>query len=200
MARTKAFDETTVLEKARDLFWKQGYTATSIKELEEHLGISRSSLYRFFGGKRALYDRTLAIYQHEGHGQLRKALAGNDNVRQALRDLLVGTALQSHPECKSKARGCYVVNATTELANICGEALNFVAENRQQFAVIVQDALARAQVQGQLDPSADSVELADYVFMLYNGLQVVVQTGIERTALVRAVERGIAALPWLVAG
>ncbi|MEL7159122.1 MAG: TetR/AcrR family transcriptional regulator [Bacteroidota bacterium] len=196
MARTKAFDESEVLARARDLFWRQGYTATSIQELEEYLGISRSSIYRFFGGKRELYDSTLAAYQEDAHGRLRKALEETDDLQQTLRDMLVGAASQSHPECRSQARGCYIVNATTELANTCGEALNFVAENRQKFAAIMQDALARAQVQGTLDPGADLAELADFIFMCYSGLQVVVQTRIERAALVRAVERGIAALPW----
>ncbi len=60
MARTREFDENVVLERARDLFWEQGYTATSIQDLEKALGISRSSIYASFGSKRALYDKTLA--------------------------------------------------------------------------------------------------------------------------------------------
>jgi len=196
MARTKAFDEAVVLARARDLFWERGYTATSIKDLEQHLGIRRSSIYRFFGGKRELYDRTLASYQEENLGHLRQVLAESSDIRTTLHQLLVKAATQSHPDCESSARGCYMVNATTEMANICTDALGVVAENRQKFSTIMQDALARAQVQGQLDPQADPAELADFLFVCYNGLQVVVQTKIERPALIRAVDRGLAALPW----
>lgn len=197
MARTKEFEESAVLEKARDLFWERGYTATSIQDLEQALGISRSSIYRFFGGKRELYDRTLADYRAANMARLRTTLLESDDPRQALTDLFVKTAQQQHPDCKSSARGCYVVNATTEMANLCSEALAFAADNRKEFVTIMTDVLARAQVQGKLDKQAEPAELANYLFVCYNGLQVVVQTKIEREALVSAVKRSVAALPWL---
>lgn len=100
MARTREFDEQAVLEKARDLFWERGYTATSIRDLEEHLGISRSSIYLFFGGKRELYDRTLAMYRKENMARLAKKLKEAPDLRQALIDLFTQTARQSHPDCK----------------------------------------------------------------------------------------------------
>jgi len=168
MARHREFDEELVLDKARDLFWERGYTATSIGDLEQHLGISRSSLYRFFGGKRELYDKTLARYQDENLGSLQH----------------------------SKARGCYVVNATTEMANSCTEALGFVANNRERFVDIMQNVLARAQVQGKLKKQANPTELANYLFLCYSGLQVVVQTNIDRQELVKTVRRSVASLPW----
>ncbi|MFT5998223.1 MAG: TetR/AcrR family transcriptional repressor of nem operon [Neolewinella sp.] len=196
MARTKEFDEQTVLEKARDLFWERGYTATSIRDLEQHLGISRSSIYLFFGGKRELYDRTLAAYCEENMARLGKTLQEGPDLRQALIELFTESARQSHPDCKAQARGCYVVNATTEMANSCSEALRFVAENREQFVAIMQAALARAQEQGKLNEQADPAELANYLFVCYNGLQVVVRTNIEREVLVKAVVRSVEGLPW----
>ncbi|MFK8165342.1 MAG: TetR/AcrR family transcriptional regulator [Lewinella sp.] len=196
MARTKEFDEQAVLEKARDLFWERGYTATSIRDLEEYLGISRSSIYLAFGGKRELYDRTLAMYREESMLGLERNLTEAEDLRQALIELFTATARQSHPECKSKARGCYVVNATTEMANSCSKALGFAAESREQFVAIMQAALARAQVRGKLEKQADLTELADYLFVCYNGLQVVVQTNIERGALVKAVVRSVEGVPW----
>ncbi|MEM1356653.1 MAG: TetR/AcrR family transcriptional regulator [Bacteroidota bacterium] len=196
MARTKEFDEAEVLARARDLFWEKGYTATSIGDLEEYLGISRSSIYRFFGGKRELYDKTLTSYRDENHRLLKQYLAGSKDLRATLHELFANAAKQSHPACVSSARGCYVVNATTEMANTCAEALNFVADNRRKFIAIMEDALARAQVQGQLDAQADTEELANFLFVCYNGLQVVVQTKIDRSDLVKALERGLAALPW----
>jgi len=197
MARTREFDETTVLEKARDLFWERGYTATSIQDLEKALGINRSSIYRFFGGKRQLYDRTLADYRDENMGLLRKALFDSNDIRQTLTELFVKAAKQSHPDCNASARGCYVVNATTEMANSCSEALTFVTDNRKEFVAIMADALARAQVQGKLKEQADPAELANYLFVCYSGLQVVVQTNIERESLVRSVKHSVAALPWV---
>ena len=197
MARSKAFNETEVLEKARDLFWKRGFAATSIGELEKHLGISRSSLYQTYGGKRELYDKTLAAYQHQNLTRLRKALLKTNDLHQSLIDLFTHAAMQQHPDCNSKARGCYVVNATTEMANSCADALNFVSTNREKFVEILAESLARAQVQGKLEKAAPTQDLADYLFVCYNGLQVVVQTSIDREALSKAVIVAVNALPWL---
>jgi len=159
MARTREFDETTVLEKARDLFWER--------------------------------------YRDENMGLLRKALFDSNDIRQTLTELFVKAAKQSHPDCNASARGCYVVNATTEMANSCSEALTFVTDNRKEFVAIMADALARAQVQGKLKEQADPAELANYLFVCYSGLQVVVQTNIERESLVRSVKHSVAALPWV---
>lgn len=197
MARHREFDEELVLDKARDLFWERGYTATSIGDLEQHLGISRSSLYRFFGGKRELYDKTLARYQEENLGSLQRGLEKADDLHEKLTELFVNTALQEHSECHSKARGCYIVNATTEMANSCTEALGFVANNRERFVNIMQNVLASAQVQGKLKKQANPTELANYLFLCYSGLQVVVQTNIDRQELVKTVRRSVEALPWV---
>ncbi len=197
MARTKEFDEDEVLDKARDLFWERGYTATSIQELETGLGISRSSLYRFFGGKRELYDRTLARYQEENLQLLRRQLGQSKDLRTDLTELLRGVARQHHPDCATGARGCYIVNATTEMANACSRALEFLADNRERFVRIVTEVFHQAQDRGELDPAGDPRALANYLFVCYNGLQVVVQTRVDREELAAAVTLTVDALPWI---
>jgi TetR/AcrR family transcriptional regulator, transcriptional repressor for nem operon len=62
MARPREFDERAVLEAAVLCFWKQGYEATSVRDLVEHTGIAAASLYNAFGDKRALYEKALDHY------------------------------------------------------------------------------------------------------------------------------------------
>ena len=45
MARSKAFNEEDVLDKAVAVFWAKGYEATSMQDLVEAMGIQRGSLY-----------------------------------------------------------------------------------------------------------------------------------------------------------
>ena len=63
MPRVKSFDEKEVLDKAIHLFWKQGYTATSIQDLVTHLGINRASLYDTFGDKEELFKKAFEQYR-----------------------------------------------------------------------------------------------------------------------------------------
>ena len=62
MARPREFDEGAVLDAAVLCFWKQGYEATSVRDLVEHTGIAAASLYNAFGDKRALYEKALDHY------------------------------------------------------------------------------------------------------------------------------------------
>ena len=62
MARPKGYDRDTVLLAARDLFWEQGYHATSIAELEQSTGLNRSSIYQEFGSKHGLFEAALECY------------------------------------------------------------------------------------------------------------------------------------------
>jgi AcrR family transcriptional regulator len=65
MARPREFDEGAVLDAAVLCFWKQGYEATSVRDLVEHTGITAASLYNAFGDKRELYEKALKHYVEE---------------------------------------------------------------------------------------------------------------------------------------
>ena len=62
MARPKEFDIDQVLDRATELFWTKGYEETSMRDLEEGLGVGRQSLYSTFGDKRDLFLAALDRY------------------------------------------------------------------------------------------------------------------------------------------
>ena len=63
MARTKEFDVDAALDRAIELFWAQGYEATSLNDLLDHMEIGRQSLYDTFGDKHALFLAALDRYR-----------------------------------------------------------------------------------------------------------------------------------------
>ena len=62
MARPLEFDRNQALEKAMEVFWTQGYKATSVNDLTQAMGVSKSSLYGTFGGKHALFIECIKFY------------------------------------------------------------------------------------------------------------------------------------------
>ena len=62
MPDVKHFDPDAVLEQVLRLFWRRGAASTGIAEVVAETGISRSSLYATFGGKRDLYLAALRGY------------------------------------------------------------------------------------------------------------------------------------------
>ncbi|MEL6142959.1 MAG: helix-turn-helix domain-containing protein [Bacteroidota bacterium] len=170
MARPKSFDEATVLERARNIFWERGYEATSIKALERATGLSRSSIYEFFGSKRSLYDRTLREYQQENLQALADHFTQSVSLRQGLVDLFKYAASATAPANCHAARGCYIVNCTAELAAVDAGAFAFATENREKATTLFREILMQAQQRGELSKAADLNALANYLFISYNGL------------------------------
>lgn len=70
MARTKQFDEAEVLELAVSQFWKKGYNATSMQDLVDTLGLSRSSIYDTYTDKRQLFLASLDKYAQQSSAQI----------------------------------------------------------------------------------------------------------------------------------
>ena len=71
MPRVKLFDQNEVLTKAMNLFWKQGYAATSVQDLVQHLGINRASLYDTFGDKDQLFKKSFELYRKQNKDGLK---------------------------------------------------------------------------------------------------------------------------------
>ena len=60
--RPRQFDEQHALAQARDVFWSQGYEATSVQDLVTALAVQRGSLCAAFGDKRSLYLKAVSLY------------------------------------------------------------------------------------------------------------------------------------------
>nr|WP_321223149.1 TetR/AcrR family transcriptional regulator [uncultured Psychroserpens sp.] len=63
MARKKEYIENEVIEKAMNLFWRNGYESTSMKMLEKEMGINKFSIYSSFGSKHGVFIESLKSYK-----------------------------------------------------------------------------------------------------------------------------------------
>src|SRR3954468_21430170 len=108
MARSKDFDEQEVLNKAVSLFWLKGYNGTSMQDLVDTLGISRSSLYDTYVDKHTLYLKALAFYRLTWGDQLNDIVAQTASAKQAIKQLL--QLITSNLLNDEQHKGCFMVN------------------------------------------------------------------------------------------
>lgn len=60
--RPRSFDPDTALDRALDVFWRNGYEGTSLADLTTATGINKPSLYAAFGNKEHLFGAVLTRY------------------------------------------------------------------------------------------------------------------------------------------
>ncbi|MEP2470658.1 MULTISPECIES: TetR/AcrR family transcriptional regulator [Rhodobacterales] len=72
MPRKPNYNRDDLIERARDLFWRQGWAGTSLKNLEAELNMKPGSFYAAFGSKDALFALALEKYASDGANRLRQ--------------------------------------------------------------------------------------------------------------------------------
>ena len=192
MARTKAFDTDEVLERALRVFWRNGYEGTSMQDLVDGMQINRASIYDTFGSKEALYLRALQRYQSQNQCQVQQLLAQHTSVREALDQLLENMIRESLGDPEKK--GCFVVNATTGLANRNESVNRIVSENEQQMAYTFESLIKQGQAQGEIDANRDAKVLSSYIFSSLQGLRVLAITNSDLTTLRRVKDTVLSAV------
>lgn len=171
MPRVKLFDEKEVLTKAMNLFWKQGYSATSIQDLVIHLGINRASIYDTFGDKENLFKKSFELYRKQSLEKIKKIFQNQPDVKKGFNELFNEAISQAVADKDRK--GCFAVNNTTELVPNDESCLKILSNNRRDFENLFVQYLKTGQKQGQLKECKDLESLASVLFILYNGLLVV---------------------------
>lgn len=167
MARTKAFDETEVLERALAMFWEQGYEATSVRDLLSHAGISSSSLYATFGDKHDLFCAALDRYRAMERDQFAAILDASTAIRPTLDNLyatLINTLLLD-----DGSRGSFTLNAAIELGGRDSPVLDRLRQHFDDVCGMLESRLADAQARGEVSHDHPADELARYLmFGLYS--------------------------------
>lgn len=181
MARPREFDTDSALERAMQAFWAKGYKATSLDDLCAATGLSRSSLYAAFGGKRTLLHRSLDRYQEQGATRIAAALARPGSVRVAIAAFM-SEMIDRIVEGPGR-RGCFIGNCAAELARGDRATAARVRLGLERIEGLFRDALARGQARGEIPAPADVASVARFIVSGIQGLRLVGKANPDRTAL-----------------
>jgi TetR/AcrR family transcriptional repressor of nem operon len=182
MSRPREFDEEAVLERALELFWRDGYAATSLQALLTHMGISRQSLYNTFGDKRRLFlaalDRYADLRAREMLGDLEHEDASLSQVfgfferlgQNAAQKGSCGAA-ETHPEA------CLIGRSCMELGAADPEVAARVHYFFDRTVAAFRNALDNAVRKGEVEP-LDTAATARHLTATLNGLGILHRAGV----------------------
>ena len=181
MARQKEFDRDEALHKAMEVFWSRGYEAASIQDLVKHMGINRQSLYDTFGDKHTLYLAALDRYREVEGRKMFEALERPGSVKRALRQLFEGVVESSLGG--GERRGCFVGNATSELAGRCRETAEKACGSMAAAEEALYRALLRGKRAGEIGRGRDLRAVARFLYSSLQGLQLMSKATRDRKTL-----------------
>jgi len=191
MPRTKEFDPDAVLDRAMRQFWEEGYERTSVQDLVEATGLSRSSLYETFGSKHDLYLAALDRYRNRETRELVELLDDGSSPLACIRQVFEEAGVACADD---DGRGCFVVNATVERARCDEEIGRRTAASLQGMENAFAMAVRRGQTAGEIDDALDPVAAGRFLANAYRGIHVTSQLRPDQAVLEDVIDQTLSVL------
>ncbi|MEQ1653585.1 MAG: helix-turn-helix domain-containing protein [Hyphomicrobium sp.] len=185
MARPREFDETDAVRIAAETFWRRGYQATSIKDLEQSTGLTAGSLYKAYGSKRELFALCLEQYMQD-ESYLAILLRTFDKPLEYSLRRIFDIIIESASAKSERPAGCLVTNLVAELLNVDVELGEVAANGLAEMQKALKFRIKWAQEHGNLDKACDAGALAAYFMVVIQGMLVISTSTKDKVAMKQA--------------
>ncbi len=181
MGRPREFNTTEALDKATHVFWVKGYDATSLNDLIEAMGISKSSFYETFSSKQDLYHSSIDRYGETTQQELILILESDIPGREAIAQVFLNTANRFINN--AIPMGCFLSNSAAELAPDNVKTKDKISGYFHRAEEAFTNAVKRGQKEGTISNDKDATALGRFFVSSMNGLQVVGKTNQDAQAI-----------------
>ena len=173
MPSPKGYKREEVLDRAIELFRRNGYSATSTADLVEEIGMNRKSMYSEFGSKQELFEAALQRYSDINLSRVLAPIEAPDANAQSIKDALLGYASAS--ETKFSGLGCLMANTAVERAALDPGSAKFVDAYLERLTKGFRNALENARADGDVSDEADLDDLAAFFAMSVVGISALLR-------------------------
>jgi TetR/AcrR family transcriptional regulator, transcriptional repressor for nem operon len=192
VARPREFEREDVVQKALDVFWRQGYQATSVQDLVAATGLNRGSLYDTFGDKHGLFLEAVEYYRSHVTARRLAKLEEPGLAREKIATFFREVIEFSVGE--GRLLGCLMTNSAIELAPHDRDTRLAVAANMGAMEGAFRRVLTRAKRDGELAAGKSPTDLARFLTATANGLRVMAKVSPDRATLRSVVRIALEAL------
>jgi AcrR family transcriptional regulator len=191
--RPRSFDREAALEKAMQVFWRQGYEATSLADLTAAMGINPPSLYAAFGDKEQLFLEAVDRYESCHHGSTAgEGMFGEEPTARGAIERVLHDAVDEFAR-PGQPRGCMLMMAAT---NCSAESIQTaLAARRAKSKSLMRKRIAKGIADGELPSGADAGALAEFYTTVLAGMSMQARDGASRKSLEATVAAAMRAWP-----
>ncbi len=184
------YDEQAVMQAATALFRRHGYAGTSIGDLTEATGLSRSSLYQRFRDKDGLFVEALSSYTA-------RVLERMNEVRgQTQRDRLEALLREFAPRDETRPpAACLLARCCADMDHLPQAAKRAALHGLMRQHQLIEGILHRALSDGELTAGTDIDSLAWHYLGVLQAVLTLPQAGATPRAVRNMIQIAMSAWP-----
>lgn len=189
--RPQIYDNSELIQKAQEIFWKKGYTATSLNDLLTITGAGSGSFYNTFkGGKKQVFKEAMS-QRRQAFIDFRSELEKSESPIHLIKDFFRSIAEENEA---SHLKGCIIANTVVEMTyvdkDLEHEAVNILKEVEEMYT----EAIRKAQENDSMKNKTDASILGKYLITFWCGLNTLRRMYPDKTTLSQQIEIQLAVL------
>lgn len=169
MTNTAKFNRQLVIEKACQLFWLKGYSATSTRDLQQAIDMRPGSIYAAFGSKQGLYIESLKFYSKSMGEKLDQCLIESETILDGMQAFVTKILIGDKDAQASKI--CMLIKTNIELCENEPELLKLNQELLIQFEQFIEDLFTQVLKKNELSSNQAPIDLARMFLIQFTGLR-----------------------------
>jgi TetR/AcrR family transcriptional regulator, cholesterol catabolism regulator len=164
VARRRRNREQEVLDAAVEVFWRKGYSAASVQEVADAVGVLKGSLYHYISSKEDLLFRIFDASHHDALAIMDAVSALDQPPLARLREYIV--RFVTYYVSNIERVGLYY----REWRSIEGERAALIRDQRRDYDRYVRTLIEEARRAGEIPESTDPKLAAFFVNSAINGI------------------------------
>jgi AcrR family transcriptional regulator len=186
--RPRAFDEDQAIESAMRVFWEKSFEGTTMTDLTDATGLSRSSIHAAFGSKEGLFQKAVERYRAGPMRYVQKALA-EPTLPRAIEALIRG--MVSFLSTPGNPRGCLSIHGALVGGNDGEPVMQIMAEWRKANLNLIKERIQQAQREGELSREVNAGDYTRYIATIMIGIGIQAAIGAGRAELTRMADMAL---------
>lgn len=167
MGRKLEFEYEQAIERATGVFWTNGYSASSMRDLLKAMRIGEGSFYHLFGSKNRLYLECLRHYNDTVTRRRLALLEAEPSLRKGLRNFFKD--LLDDLDNPKRPHVCLMSRSLSSDVMDEADLASSVKSAMKLFEEALSARLARAKQSGELPSGFQAVLSAQIIFTFLQG-------------------------------
>jgi TetR/AcrR family transcriptional repressor of nem operon len=168
VARALEFDYDKAIAKATRIFWKKGYSGTSLRDLLKGMGIGEGSFYNTLKSKKRLYVECLKHYNDTVGRRRLTALFSSASAKEGVRGLFK-TVLDDLDDPRTP-RVCLIARSVSSDVLSESDLGKLVQSDMASLFGAFSECLKSAKNTGELPPEFEPEVVAQIIGTYFQGL------------------------------